>query len=97
MPSRLPFRLAPSASYSPSHLIRLYRDVFDETPSEYAARLRFERAWRMVRDTTMPVCEITEALGFESQSAFCRAFKQSFGVTATELRRHAADDTARAA
>ena len=39
----------------------------------------------------------TEALGFESQSAFCRAFKQSFGVTATELRRHAADDTARAA
>lgn len=90
-------RLARSASYSPSHLIRLYRDVFDETPSEYAARLRFERAWRMVRDTTMPVCEITEALGFESQSAFCRAFKQSFGVTATELRRHAADDTARAA
>lgn len=90
-------RVARSASYSPSHLIRIYRDVFGETPSEYAARLRFERAWRLVRDTTMPVCEITEALGFESQSAFCRAFKQSFGLTATELRRHAADDTARAA
>ena len=90
-------RLARSASYSPSHLIRIYRHVFGETPSEYAARLRFERAWRLVRDTAMPVCEITEALGFESQSAFCRAFKQSFGVTATELRRGAAGDAAREA
>lgn len=80
-------RLARSASYSPCHLIRIYRDVFDETPTEYAARLRSDRAWRMVRDTRMPVCEITEALGFESQSAFCRAFKNSFGVTATQARR----------
>lgn len=80
-------RLARSASYSPCHLIRIYREVFDETPTEYAARLRSDRAWRMVRDTRMPVCEITEALGFESQSAFCRAFKNSFGVTATQARR----------
>ncbi|NUO75572.1 MAG: helix-turn-helix transcriptional regulator [Lysobacter sp.] len=80
-------RLARSASYSPCHLIRIYRDVFDETPTEYAARLRSDRAWRMVRETRMPVCEITEALGFESQSAFCRAFKHSFGLTATEARR----------
>lgn len=90
-------RLARSASYSPAHLTRIYRHVFGETPSEYSARLRFERAWRMVRDTAMPVCEITEALGFESQSAFCRAFKQSFGVTATALRRDAAASTTREA
>jgi AraC family transcriptional regulator len=79
--------LAASANYSPCHLIRSYRDVFGETPAEYAGRLRAERAWRLVRDTSMPVCEITEALGFESQSAFCRAFKNSFGATATEVRR----------
>lgn len=80
-------RLARSANYSPCHLIRLYREVFDETPSEYAARLRHERAWQLVRDTSMPVCEITEALGFESQSAFCRAFKSTFGITTGEARR----------
>ena len=81
-------RLARSASYSPCHLIRIYREVFDETPSEYATRLRSDRAWQLVRDTGMPVCEITEVLGFESQSAFCRAFKQSFGVTTTQARRN---------
>lgn len=90
-------RLARSASYSPCHLIRIYRDVFDETPSEYAARLRSDRAWQLVRDTEMPVCEITEALGFESQSAFCRAFKHSFGVTTTQARRHFAQPAANAA
>lgn len=79
-------RLARSASYSPCHLIRIYRDVFDQTPSEYAARLRSDRAWQLVRDTGMPVCAITEALGFESQSTFCRAFKHSFGVTTTQAR-----------
>ncbi|WP_363796260.1 AraC family transcriptional regulator [Lysobacter firmicutimachus] len=80
-------RLARCASYSPCHLIRIYREVFDETPTEFASRLRSDRAWRMVRETRMPVCEITEALGFESQSAFCRAFKNSFGLTATQARR----------
>lgn len=88
-------RLARCAHYSPWHLIRMYREVFGETPSEFATRLRLERARRMVRDTSMPVCEITEALGFESQSAFCRAFKNAFGMTATELRRNATQDAAR--
>lgn len=83
--------LSASASYSACHLIRSYRDVFGETPTEYASRLRAERAWRLVRDTRMPVCEITEALGFESQSAFCRAFKNIYGMTASQARQRCVD------
>ncbi|MFT3761044.1 MAG: AraC family transcriptional regulator [Pseudoxanthomonas sp.] len=89
--------LARMANYSPYHLIRVYRSVFGETPFEYAARLREERAWRMVNDTILPICEITEMLGFESQSAFCRAFKNAFGTTASEVRRSAGELNARAA
>ncbi len=79
-------RLARDACYSPGHLMRLYRDVFGESPSEHAVRLRSDHAWRMVRDTRMPVGAITAALGYESPSTFCRAFKQAFGVTVTEAR-----------
>lgn len=79
--------LAGYANYSPHHLIRVYRNVFGETPAEYALRLRTRRAWRLVRDTRLPICEITEMLGFESQSAFCRSFKQSFGMTTGQARR----------
>lgn len=89
--------LAASANYSPCHLIRSYRDVFGETPSEYAARLRSERAWRLVRETRMPVCEITAALGFESQSAFCRAFKSTFGLTTSQVRQDSCYSQRRAA
>ena len=84
--------LAASANYSPCHLIRSYREVFGETPFEYATRLRAERAWRLVRDTRMPVCEITEAVGLESQSAFCRAFKNVYGMTTSQARNRLADE-----
>ena len=90
-------RMARCASYSPCHLIRVHRDVFGETPAEYAARLRDRRAWQLVRDTDMPVAAITDVLGFESASAFCRAFKASFGVTATQARRGAGERCAQAA
>ncbi|MGE8214109.1 MAG: helix-turn-helix domain-containing protein [Stenotrophomonas sp.] len=79
--------LAAAANYSPTHLIRVYREVFGETPSEYAARLRNQRAWDLVCDSNAPICEISEQLGFESESAFCRAFKHSFGCTTTAARR----------
>jgi len=81
--------LAERAHYSPGHLIRLHRAVFGETPSDYFTRLRHARAWELVRETDMPVAAITHRLGFESQSAFCRAFKHAFGMTATQARREA--------
>lgn len=79
--------LAASANYSPCHLIRSYREVFGETPSEHATRRRLERAWQIVSSSDMPVCEIAELLGFESQSAFCRAFKDAHGMTTGQARR----------
>lgn len=79
--------LAERAHYSSGHLIRLHRAVFGETPSDYFTRLRHARAWELVRDTDMTVATITHRLGFESQSAFCRAFKHAFGMTATQARR----------
>src|SRR5690606_30726004 len=86
-------RLAALANYSPCHLLRIYRDAFGETPNEYATGLRHQRAWELVRGTRMQVYEITEMLGFESQSSFCRAFKSAFGATTSEVRRrHAAGE-----
>lgn len=80
-------QLARVANYSPHHLIRSYRSVFGETPTEFAIRMRTQRAWDLVTNTRMPVCEVTDSLGFESQSAFCRAFKSAFGMTTGQARR----------
>jgi AraC family transcriptional regulator len=84
--------LAASANYSSCHLIRSYREVFGETPTEHGSRLRYERALKLVLETRMPVCEITEAVGFQSQSAFCRAFKNLYGMTTSEARQRSHED-----
>jgi AraC family transcriptional regulator len=89
--------LAANANYSPCHLVRSYRNVFGETPFEYAARLRLQRAWRLVMESGMPVCEIAEMLGFESQSAFCRAFRNAFGMTTGQARQQHRDPGSRMA
>lgn len=75
------------ANYSPTHLIRLYREVFGETPLEHANRLRIGRSWALLRGTHMSVGEVSKAIGFESKSAFCRSFKTNFGTTASQVRR----------
>lgn len=81
--------LAEVANYSPTHLIRLYREVFGETPLEHANRLRVGRSWTLVRNTRMPIGDISEVVGFESKSAFCRSFKANFGTTTSQVRRAA--------
>src|SRR3546814_3309077 len=77
-------RPARSSNHSPWYLIRVHRDVFGETPSEYAATLRLQHAWSLVRDTKTSIREIRDAPGFESHSEFSRSFKTTFGCTPTQ-------------
>lgn len=83
--------LAAVANYSPSHLNRVHQRVFGETPFEYASRLRNESAWQHVQETGLPVHEIATRLGYESRSAFCRAFKSAFGATTSDVRARGSD------
>ncbi|MEP6633143.1 MAG: helix-turn-helix transcriptional regulator [Luteimonas sp.] len=83
------------ADYSPWHLTRTYREVFGETPAEQAARIRLARAVELVHTGVLSVREITEALGFESESTFCRYFKKAHGLTTTQARVAALHDAKR--
>ena len=60
----------------------MYREVFGETPSEHVARLRLARAWSLVRDSALPVCEITQKLGFA-----IKAQKLQITATCEELKK----------
>ena len=48
--------------------------------------VRAEHAVRYLRDSRRPVGEIARALGFASQSALARWFREAFGTTVTEWR-----------
>lgn len=72
--------------YSPWHLARVFRAVFDESPVQFATRRRLQYAYYLVLRTTLPFVDVAEATGFESQSAFNRAFRGLYATTPTAVR-----------
>lgn len=79
-------RLAELARFSPTHFKRMYREVFGLSPGEHASQLKVEHTWRLITSTSLTLVDVCEAVGFESKSAFCRTFKQRFGLTTTQAR-----------
>lgn len=56
----------------------VFSDLFDET--------RDELSLRMLRESDLPLSEISYALGYSSQSAYTRAVKRLHGMTPGQLR-----------
>lgn len=53
--------------------------------------LRLGKAREMLTSAALanlPISEIAYRNGFRSQSNFCRVFRQIYGVSPTQLRRH---------
>ena len=82
--------LAESANYSPWHFIRSFRDVFGETPVEYAIRARMHHARYLIDSSELSITEVAGAVGYDSRSAFCRSFRQIYGMSASQARKSCA-------
>ncbi|MEV4005049.1 helix-turn-helix transcriptional regulator [Actinomadura sp. NPDC049753] len=81
--------VAARAGYSRYHFVRLFREVYGETPGAYLTRRRIERAQDLLRTANLTVTEICMQVGFTSLGTFCTRFKQQTGTTPTEFRRRA--------
>lgn len=80
-------QVAMAAGLSKFHLVRLFRAVFGTTPMRYAEGVRLDRAAEALKASGRPlVDEIAFAAGYESASAFGRAFRRRFGVSPTAWR-----------
>ncbi|NLI97473.1 AraC family transcriptional regulator [bacterium] len=75
------------SGFSSFHFHRIFRAMIGETLSDYVKRLRLERAAILLEHNPFrSVTEIALDCGFSSSSNFARAFKERFGVSATEWR-----------
>ncbi len=81
-------QLAAVAHFSPFHFHRLFTLLAGETLGRFIGRLRLERAaTQLLQQPTRAVTDVASACGMPSPSSFARAFKEMFGMSATEWRR----------
>ena len=81
-------KLADKVYVSQSQLNRKVKNITGYSTSAYILQIRMERAQRLLSSTEASIGEIADKCGFDDQSHFTRAFKQLFGTTPTQYRRH---------
>lgn len=79
--------LARVASFSPFHFHRIFAAFTGESLATFIRRLRLERAAQRLLHHGVPVTDIALGAGYETPSAFTRAFSALFGVSPTEYRK----------
>lgn len=68
-------------------LVRQFKYAFRLTPHSYLTRVRLHHAADILRRTDLPVMDVSWQCGFDSPSAFGRAFKAEYGIQPAQYRR----------
>jgi AraC family transcriptional regulator len=79
--------LANIASFSSFHFQRIYRQITGESLYSYIKRLRLEKAaFLLAANSNKTIQNIALSLGYSNQSSFAKAFKNKFGINASNFR-----------
>jgi AraC-like DNA-binding protein len=73
---------------SRSALADRFTKLIGEPPMRYLVRWRLQVAAQQLRNSDAPLARIAEQIGYVSESAFNRAFRQSFGVPPATWRKN---------
>ena len=68
-------------------LKRCFKQVYGETIAAHMKKHRMEAAAALLVQTQDDISAIAQAVGYESQSRFTAAFKETYGELPTEYRR----------
>jgi two-component system response regulator YesN len=79
--------VASSAQISPGYLSRLLKLETGFSFVDYLTRVRITKAMQIMNDPAVKVYEVAEAVGYQSQHYFSRAFKRVFGRPPVEYRK----------
>ncbi len=85
--------IAQACNVSTCYFRRLFKEYAGKSPLEYRMELRLNMAKSMLESGESTLEYISEALGFESTSYFCRIFKRKFGITPGQYRNGSASAT----
>jgi AraC-like DNA-binding protein len=82
--------LAAAVGMSRSRFTDRFAALVGETPLAYLTRWRMHLAAGRLHPEGARVAEVAQAVGYKSETAFAKAFRRTFGVSASAYRRGAA-------
>ncbi len=81
--------IAEFACFSTFHFHRIFMAYMGETLHEYIRRIRLEKAAHKLLYSFEPIGEVGFSVGYETPSAFAKAFKNHFAVSPKIFRKNA--------
>ncbi len=69
-----------------TYMSRLFKEKMKVTPVAYLCELRLLRAAKLLRDESLPLKKVCEAVGFADELYFMKCFKKKYGMTIREYR-----------
>lgn len=75
--------------FSPSHFMKLFKELTRKSFSQYLIDYRLEIAAKQLVETTYKIIDLAENVGFHNVSYFSRAFHSKYGETPSAYRNNA--------
>ena len=82
-------QMAAACHMSRATFARLFKQAAGATPAEVLTQIRMAQAARRLTQGRQAAGDIAEAVGYQSEAAFSRAFKRHYGIGPGEYRRQA--------
>jgi len=80
--------LAREVAMSRSAYAARFTELVGEAPFQYLTRWRMQTAMQLLDQEDLPLIAIAERVGYESEAAFHKAFKRTFGINPGMVRRN---------
>ena len=80
-------RLGRLANMSRSAFSNRFTELAHMTPLQYVIFVRLQKASRLLIETSTPLINVAETIGYQSEAAFSQAFKKQYGMRPGEFRR----------
>lgn len=83
--------LADEFHLSRTYISRLFKEHVEDNFIDYLINIRIEAAKRLLKDKSIKINDISDAVGYTYSRSFTRTFKKYTGLTPTEYRDQATD------
>jgi len=73
--------LSQAAEYSPSHSLRIFKELTGLTPFDYIRLYRLTQGARRLSEGNIRIVDVANSCAFDTHEGFTRAFSKEFGIS----------------